>query len=261
MDRPSTDATPVEPAHGLMRAYHRQPAVEAEIRALPPATDPIRFVAAVLLAAAPETLVYGIRQLLRADPQADTECLFEQLLKKAAPMLTASAHHYFPCSADDRAELVQRVSVQIWREVSEVRAEQEFWEVFFNRMIRLASADAAQAIRRQRVHERPFIEKATANGERWREEDTLAAPSAEGDDDLWSDRWLVAQMIGNLPTRVQIALRLRLQGVPESSQDPQRPTISQLLGVSDRTVRTYLRKGEQQLRTWLAEQADARLIS
>ncbi len=249
-----------EPGLGLSRAYRRRADVEAEIRALPAATDPIEFVAAVLGAAAPETLVYGIRRLRQAGADINLECLFTQLLQKAALLITTCAHKQFPDSADDRAELVQQVSVQIWREVYDTRPEQEFWEVFFNQMIRLASADAARAIRQQRKHERRFMETRNADGDCWREEDTLAAPH-ESEDDLWSDRWQVRQMMGKLPTPVQTALRLRIQGVPVRSQDPRCPTISRLLGVSDRTVRTYLRTGERQLRAWLAEQREARPLS
>lgn len=237
-----------EPGVGLVRAYRRRTVVEAEIRALPPPANPAALVAAVAEARAPETIVYALRQLLRAGASlCHRDAVFEILIKKAAPLLTEAARLHFPCSLDDRMEVIQRVSIQMWHEVTDLSPTQEFWEVFFARMINYASADAAYAIRHQRRQERFFVEGTNSLGDPWREEDLLpdSAPELDG------DRLLVLQVLDRLPDPVQTVVRLRLQGLQEASKDPNLVTISSLLGITDRTVRSYLRKGEQQLREWL----------
>jgi DNA-directed RNA polymerase specialized sigma24 family protein len=113
-------------------------------------------------------------------------------------------------------------------------------------MVRLACSDAADDIRRQRAHERPFVRGEDDEGEAWDEEAGLADP-VEMDTGL-----LVPEALAQLRGDVRRAVYLKLQGFQEKSTDPAEPTISSLLGVSDRTVRTYLRKGEAVLRQWLA---------
>jgi hypothetical protein len=245
---PAPLPVPDGPALGLARAYRRRPAVEAEIRALPAATDLPALAAAAARAKAPETVVYAIRQLLRSGDTAAANRLFARLIAMAAPVFADTARRYFPRTADDRAELIQRASVHMWQEVFDVRPAQEFWEVFFSRVVRLICVEAAVAIKRPQAHERSFAVGVTPEGDLWREEETWPAPIAEVD----GDRILVDHLVERLSGPVQQAVRLRLQGLPETSHDPTVLTISQLMGVSDRTVLTYLRAGEQQIREWLA---------
>ncbi len=251
MDQATQDQAPAltDPGRGLARAYHRRPDVEAEIRALPSPADPVGFAAAATAAATPETLVYAIRQLLRQGATCYTERLFEQLILKATPIFTNYAQRCFPSSVEDRAEVIQRASIQMWKEVFDLRPTQEFWEVFFNRMVQFTCFAAADPMRRAQSHERPFRTGYMANGDRWSEEDLVPAPPPPVD----LDRMLVLQLSARLPDRVQQVVLLRLQGLPQVSQDPTVPTISQILGISDRTVRTYLRQGEHQIREWLAQ--------
>jgi DNA-directed RNA polymerase specialized sigma24 family protein len=112
-------------------------------------------------------------------------------------------------------------------------------------MVRLACADAADRLRRQRQHERPFKRGLSDEGDPWNEEETLADPLAV------EPALLVPEALAQLDGNVRRALFLKVQGFKERSNDGNEPTISSLLGVSDRTVRNYLRAAEATLRPWL----------
>jgi DNA-directed RNA polymerase specialized sigma24 family protein len=236
---------PAGPALGLTRAYRRRPEVEAEIRALPDPAAPA-FLAAAAGAQAPETVVYAIRCLLRAGQRSRADALAEGLIDRAAPYLARAARAQFPRSEADQDDLMQMATVQMWREVFDTGSRQEFWEVFFRRMVVLTCSDAADRLRGQRAHERPFRRGVSDEGDTWNEEDMLADPH-EADLGLFLPEAL-AQLDGD----VRRAVYLKLQGFKEGSKDSDEVTISRLLGVSDRTVRTYLRRGEQTIRDWMA---------
>jgi DNA-directed RNA polymerase specialized sigma24 family protein len=236
---------PSGPALGLTRAYQRRPEVEAEIRALPDPADPT-FLAVVQAAQAPETVVYAIRALLRVGVRSRADALADGLIGRAAPHLARAARAQFPRSESDQDDLMQMATVQMWREVFDTGSRQEFWEVFFRRMVVLTCSDAADRLRAQRAHERPFRRGVSDEGDTWSEEDMLADPH-EADTSLFLPEAL-AQLDGD----VRRAVYLKLLGFKEGSKDAEEVTISRLLGVSDRTVRTYLRRGEQTIRDWLA---------
>ena len=236
-------------ALGLTRSYRRRPDVEAEIRALPAPGAP-GFVRAAQAVQAPESLVFAIRGLVRAGDPAQANVLADELVRRAAPAIARAARGQFPRSTADQDDLMQMASVQMWQEVFDTRGSQEFWEVFFLRMVVLVCSDAADRLRAQRAHERPFAQGQSDSGDMWHEEDTLA-DSPDFDSGLF-----VHDALEQLDGDVRRAFYLKLQGFKEGSKDPDEVTISRLLGVSDRTVRTYLRTGERRLREWLAAGRD-----
>jgi DNA-directed RNA polymerase specialized sigma24 family protein len=69
--------------------------------------------------------------------------------------------------------------------------------------------------------------------------------------------FFLPEALAQLDGDVRRALYLKLQGFKEGSKDTGEITISRLLGVSDRTVRTYLRTGEQRIREWMAAENQA----
>ncbi len=233
------------PALGLTRAYQRRPDVEAEIRALPAPASPA-FGGAAQAAQAPETVVYAIRALLRAGDRARADALAEGLIDRAAPYLARAARSQFPRSEADQDDLMQMATVQMWREVFDTGSRQEFWEVFFRRMVVLTCSDAADRLRAQRAHERPFRRGVSDEGDNWSEEDMLADPHEVGTD------LFLPEALAQLDGDVRRAVYLKLLGFKEGSKDAGEQTISRLLGVSDRTIRTYLRRGEQTIREWIA---------
>jgi DNA-directed RNA polymerase specialized sigma24 family protein len=233
------------PAIGLTRDYKRLPAVEAEIAALAEVAD-TGLRAAAAAAKAPETLVHAIRRLKRAGDERGARELAGLLVERAQALVARAAAGQFPSSPDDRADVVQMASVQLWQEVLDTSPGQEFWEVHFHRMVVLACSDAADAIRKQRERERQFDRGEDDEGEPFDEEANVPDPEPM-DTDLF-----VPEALGRLEGDVRRAAYLRTLGYKERSKNPNEPTIAKLLGVSDRTVRTYLGQAKEILGPWRA---------
>jgi RNA polymerase sigma factor (sigma-70 family) len=232
---------PTPGALGLTRDYRRRPAVETEIRALPAAGATL--VAALRTAVAPETLVHGIRRLRTAGEAAAADTVMSLLIERISGLVAAVAYSQ-AVLPEDREDIVQATFIQVWNEITDTRPQFEFWEVHFNHMVRLACADAAERLRQARRHERPFRTATNDDGDTWSEESTLADPEAiEGSA-------LVAEALAQLDGPVRRAFYLKMQGFKEKSKDTSEPTISTILGVSDRSVRNYLRAAELTLQSW-----------
>lgn len=236
-------AAPPSGGLGLSRNYRRRADVEAEIVALPAATDGT-LLPALQAASAAETLVHGIRRLVKAGRHGEAEQVAQALIERVTPLVARIAAGQV-LLAEDREDLVQTVLVQMWQEVYDPAPQHEFWEVHFAHMLRVACGDAAERLRRPREHERSFKRGQSEDGDPWSEEDTIADPQT-GEPAL-----LVPEALAQLDGNVRRALYLKTLGYKERSKDVGEPTISSLLRVSDRTVRNYLRTAEEILRPWL----------
>lgn len=241
-------AGPLGPAGvGLTRAYRRLPAVEAEIAALPAPGEP-GYRAAAERAQALETLVHAIRQLLRAGKPDTARALAETLAERAAPLFARSAGQQLSRrQAADIEDVAQGALERFWGAVFDLSPRQEFWEVHFREMVVRACAREAGAYRARLGKERQFARGVNAAGEAWDEEANLADPEPL-DADL-----LVPEALDQLDGDVRRAVYLKARGFKAASKDAREMTIARALGVSDRTVRTYLREGEATLRAWLAD--------
>jgi DNA-directed RNA polymerase specialized sigma24 family protein len=237
-------------ARGLTRDYRRKPEVEAEIASLADAGD-AAFYSAVEQAQADETLVYGIRKLLRCGRADEAKQLAQVLLARATPLIAWASGSQFPESQADRKDTMQMAGFQLWREVYDLSPKEEFWEVNFTRMVFRACSDAADSIRGPRANERQFHRGIDGEGDEWDEEDSVPAL------DVTASDLLVPEALAQLDGDVRRAMYLHLQGFKEKSKNPSEPTISTILGVSDRTVRKYLREGEDRIRAWW-QQKEAR---
>jgi DNA-directed RNA polymerase specialized sigma24 family protein len=221
--------------------------VEAEIVALPEVTD-AGFRTAAINAQAAETIVHAIRRLQRAGDVEGAKALIEPLLERATPVVDRVMRSQFPArdprAIGDREDASLQVAEQLWREVFDTSPGQEFWEVFFERMVRVACSEAAGKIRKQREHERLLAHGEGEEGGSWDEAQSLPDPRA-------GDPLFLSEALADLPPDVARALYLKAQGYQAHSNDPSEQTISRILGVTDRTVRSYLRRGEAALRRWL----------
>lgn len=227
--------------------YRRSPELEAELAALPEGTG-VEFRVAVAGALAPETIVYGIRQLIRAGDEAGAQALTEVLIEKATPILERMATRQFRESADDQQDAVQEAAIQLWREVADTSPKEEFWEVNFVGLLARACSDAAKKIRRQRAQQRPF--RRSEDGV-WDEELVQPDTAFTGDEqDSFHRDTIIKEAIAVLEGNVQRAAYLRLQGMKVYSKNPNEVTIASVLHVSDSMVRAYIRKAEQVIREW-----------
>ena len=232
-------------AYGLTRPYTRYAAVEAAIRALPPATDPA-LLPALFATDVPEVLVHGVRRLLRAGQPAAARQMAERLIPLVSPLLARLAAAA-PVRPADRDDLVQLTLTKMWHAILDVTPPHEFWEVHFAATLRRTAADVGDALRRAHRHERPFLSGADPAGG-WNDEQARLPDPAPRESDLF-----VAQALAHLPADLRRAVWLQQRGFKTVSVDPQEPTISSLLGVSERTVRKYLAAAYALLRTWLTE--------
>lgn len=231
---------------GLTRAYRRRPEVEAEIAALPDPSAP-DFRAKAEGAKAPESLVYGVRRLLRAGNANEARLLAEVLAERAAPIFRrAAGNRLFSGQAADIDDVAYEGLERFWRAIHDLSPKQEFWEVNFRGMVVLACKKAAEAYRTRYQNERQFARGSDDDGQAWDEESNLADPQP------LDDVLHVPEALDQLEGNVRRAMYLSSQGFKAASKNPAERTISRILGVSDRTVRTYLREGEATLRAWLA---------
>ena len=231
---------------GLTRAYRRLPAVEAEIATLP-APSASGFRAEAESAKAPETLVHAVRQLLRTGNANEARLLAEVLAERAAPIFTrAAGNRLFSGQSADIDDVAQRGLERFWQAIHDLSPQQEFWEVNFQAMVVRVCKDAARAYRARYQNERQFARGSDDDGQAWDEESNLADPQP------LDDSLLVPEALDQLEGNVRRVVYLDSQGFKAASKNPGEITISRLLGISDRTVRTYLREGEATLRAWLA---------
>jgi RNA polymerase sigma factor (sigma-70 family) len=224
---------------GLTRLYQRRLEVETEIAALPEGTD-AEFHAAVARATALETIVHGVRRAKRASDDAGAAALAELLIDRMAPILASEAWRLCPRSEADRKDVVQAATEKIWHKIFDLSPQQECWEVHFRRMVKFACSDAADDLRKQRVHEEPFERSEDGS---WDEETNVE----DRDEDVNPEQRVISESLelealSHLDGNVRRAFYLKYR------HDLTEKMIASVLGVSDRTVRTYLRRAEQTLR-------------
>ena len=257
------DSTPVSQSPSdpdkirLTHDYQRRAEVEMEISTLPN-VGTLQFGTVAAHVEHRETLVHSIRRLVRAGDERQSVELVDLLLQRAMADLKRIAASHFPMSQSDRDDVVQNAALQTYEEVCDTSAKEEFWEVNFTRMLQCACSDAADKIRGQREHEQQFDQGTDDDGTPWSGEDRLADLRLVDVD----ARVEVHEMLTLLDDNVRRAIFLRAHGYKAKSSKPGEPSISGRLNVSDRTVRTYLRKGEEIIREYrvLADRQLARII-
>lgn len=227
---------------------YRRPALEAELSTLPIGTG-LDFRVAVTTAQESETIVHGIRRLLRAGDHMGTQPLTELLIDKATPILDFMVRRQFPQSFDDQEDARQEATIQLWREIADTSAKEEFWEINFKAMLGRAVSDAATKIRRRRAREQPFHRDEDGGGVDG--ESTLADGRFTGDEqDPFYRDMITEEALAVLDGNVRTTAYLLLRGMKEHSTNPEEWTVARVLGVSDRTVRTYLRQAVQRITEW-----------
>ena len=114
----------------------------------------------------------------------------------------------------------------------------------FKGAVARACSNAADKIRTAHRLEQPFDRREGEEGE-------LRDSEAEEPDPEEMDTTLyVREALAQLDIDRRRVIQLRMERFKVRSNDPQEPTISSLLGVSDRTVRTWLREAKATLREY-----------
>ena len=248
-----TTGTPVRPLGiGLTRDYERLPAVEAEIGALPP-QDHAGFRAAVERTQSAEAVLYAIRQLVRAGRQEEARSMGNLLATRAESVMEKAARARFPTSPDLRQELLDSLGIQVVRKMIDTSPAAEFWEVHFENSIIKQSLTIMDALLKQQKRE---IQTVSLDFERDDGSRAVEEPAAPGDltEDLigvLEDDAAMREVLALLSREAQMALRLKLEGFPDKSNDPSQPSISGIMGKSDRMLRHYWGQAREVLGPWL----------
>ncbi len=230
---------------GFTRDYWCKPEVAAEIRSLRDVPDE-QLVEVDTQSRELETLVRAIRRLIRAGREAEATVLEDILLRRAERVIARVARNQFADSPSDREDAIQEVTLRLWQKVGDCSPKEEFWEANFYGAVAHVCSNVADSIRRVRGRERQFDRGENEEGIPRDEEAEVADPD-EMDTALYAPEAL-ALLDGDR----RRAIQLDMLGFKQKSNNPQEPTISSLLGVSDRTVREWLREAKATLREYHA---------
>jgi len=237
--------------------YRREASVEAEIATLLEA--PVRVRRERLLTARgasdplrlrEETLAYFVRGAILENDTATAHGLVEILIDRTAGHVGRELAKWRLPPAENE-ECARDLYVYLCAELFCTEARAEFWEVRF--WVCLDRRLANLAAKRQAIQDaelRPGDEPETGHGEMDAAEGGVFGrlpDTALGPDILAENK----EALALLKDEERTAIYLRyVAGLPEESDDPNRPTVAKALGVTGRSVRNYLRRAEAKLRAW-----------
>jgi DNA-directed RNA polymerase specialized sigma24 family protein len=225
--------------HKVQRQIAALPPLGSEpfwLRAQAPEEDPETPLAA-------ETLVYCLRQFLGRGDRASARRVAELLLPRCARTVNKQARNWFSQLAQDQEDMRQEVHCQLWQELCDAR--ERYWEARFYHALKCLGFDVARRLARTGEREQPWPSYVDEEGD-------LVDVDFEDPDLVDPDeRVFLAQALGRLGEPLRTAIYLRyVEEWPIHSQNPAALTISSVLGVTDRTVRNYIKSGRKGLREW-----------
>lgn len=210
----------------------------------------------------PETLVYLFREcsagghrggldrvtkLLLGHPQDDGTCvggLCEHIITSTARVF-GLAHR-----PESLGEFRQRCYTKILDKLEAGRRKEPFWEERFYRALKSLALDVGQKMKTDRER---FV--SAVEGESSEEDPpsltSLDVRNQERDAEVEAglDRQELLRALRDLPVKPRRAAHLRwVHGYQIESKDPDKSTVSSVMGVTPRTVRTYLTDAKDQLR-------------
>ena len=196
---------------------------------------------------AAETLVYCLRQFLARGDVDSARQVAVLLLPRCVPIIVNQAKKWSLLSERDFDDMRQEVHLQLWKELCDPR--ERFWEVRFYRALWCLCFDVAKQQSRVQKEEDPWPHYTDEEG------DSVEVDMEDPDPIDPSEQVYVEQTLGRLDEPIRTAVYLRIiEEWPIHSQDPSNPTISSVLGVTDRTVRNYLKRGLAELHEWYVKE-------
>jgi DNA-directed RNA polymerase specialized sigma24 family protein len=254
------DAWPVRPLTRTRRdnglPYVREADVEAQVRAI--STLSARERRERLLATAQawddagrlreETLVYFLREFAARSDDDMAWQIAELLVERTASHVQRKLARW-RLTPEDADDCTRDLFTALCEAVFDRGAAAEFWEVRFwvcldRRLWNLI--ERRQAIADSEV--RPSDQVEDGEGEQdvdrlfTRIADTGATP------EVMAER---AEALSLLTENERRAVYLcYIEGLPEESEDPERPSAAKMLGVTGRSIRNYLRRAKEKLMAW-----------
>lgn len=234
--------------------YSREPHAEAQIRRLCTMAERERQVCCEIIDrnhpdfVGEEALVYCLRAY-QAQGDADRAWqIAERLTERVAGHIRRKLARW-RLTPDDADECARDLFAALYEAVFNREPAAEFWEVRFwvcldRRLWNLIEKRQAAADQEWSGAEREDEARET-------QDSLLRIPDTRpGPEELLEQREALALLTEN--ERLSLYL-CRVEGWPEESDDPERPSAARALGVTGRTVRNYLRRAEAKLRAWEQE--------
>jgi hypothetical protein len=202
----------------------------------------------------PETLVYLLRGTCGCDSRLFDLC-GRLLIGRPRPdgrfdaghcerLIVSMAFHFGFGELDDLNEFRARCHFQMWNAIQAGTEKKHYWEERFYLALSDACFDIGRQMIREREHRVAFSDDEEHGAPEYQtdigaEDDILAGIDAEA----------IREAIRQLPFRLRQAAWLRwIVGLQVESRDPEEPTITKVMKVTDRMVRYYLDEAAERLR-------------
>lgn len=256
----NADQWPVRPLTRTRRddgaPYTREADVEAQVRDL--SRLPARVRQRKLLAAPEawgsdarlreETLVYFLREYARRGDEETAWKIAEALIERTAAHVQRKLARW-RLSPEDADDCTRDLFTAVCESLFDAGQSAEFWEVRFwvcldRRLWNLIEKRQAAADNELSAAD----EREGVDGEK--EEERLLtriADTAPTPDVLAEYKEALTLLTDNERTALYLCY---IEGLPEESEDPNKPSAARVLGVTGRSVRNYLRRAKDKLKAW-----------
>jgi len=240
-------------------AYTREADVEEEIRTLCRLSERERR-ARLTRSAAPhdrdrlreETLVYFIREYDRRGETEAAWAVAETLIERTAGHVARKLARW-RLTPEDEDDCGRDLYLAMCEALFSREPAAEFWEVRFwvcldRRLWNLV--EKRQAVRDNEL--RPGDAGDDADGEAMGDEGTVfgrITDSGAAPHTLLEHKEALSLLTDNERMAVYLCF---VEGLPEESDDPERPSAARTIGVTGRSIRNYLRRAEAKLKNWAA---------
>jgi DNA-directed RNA polymerase specialized sigma24 family protein len=195
-----------------------------------------------------ETVVYFIRECAAHGDDETAWKLAEMLVERVSAHVQRKLARW-RLTPEDADDCVRDLFAALWDAVFDRSQTAEFWEVRFwvcldRRLWNLIE-------KRQAVADTELSPgDQTDDGVEERDADALFARMADTgpSPEAMAER---AEALALLNENERLAVYLvYIEGLPEESEDPAKPSAAKVLGVTGRSVRNYLRRAKDKLMTW-----------
>jgi DNA-directed RNA polymerase specialized sigma24 family protein len=236
--------------------YVREPSAEKQLRALCALDEKARRARLTLPDrgaegfVGEEALVYAIRTYHMAGDEDAAWSLADLLTERVAGHVRREMDKW-RLTPDEADECARDLFAALFEALFDLGPAGEFWEVRFwvcldRRLWNLLERRQAQAD----LQTSPMDEDGGPAGATEMREDPLAR-LADTDAVNPERRAELQEALALLTENERLAVYLcRVEGWPEESDDPDRPSAARALGVTGRSVRNYLRRAETKLLAW-----------
>lgn len=235
--------------------YTREPMVEAQIRHLSALTERARRERLFILDRAhadfvrEEALTYFLREYAARGDEETAWRIAERLVERIAGHVQRKLARW-RLPQDDADDCARDLFIVLCEALFDRSATAEFWEVRFWVCLDRRLWNMVEKRQATRDNE---LRQADRREDAERTDDASSDLLARIADTGFSPQEMAErrEALEMLTENERLAIYLRhVEGLPEESEDPLRPSVARVLGVTGRSVRNYLRRAEAKLMTW-----------